>query len=542
MPSSDAERPSPGTGLARSTSHPGVNRSTRSIPAGVLAVIAATVGLAGCVADDTDSGGLTPPEVIRVGTEAGSSMAGDAAAQSAEEPASEEAAIGKVGEDMASSYMPAWDVVVGFEVAADLPALPGADTGYVYRDGASVPEDVAVALASALGVDPTPRERPAEYMVEWAFGPEDGSAPSLTIDSYPQHYWWYSSAWADMDRAMDVPACTESVGADGNVTIDCPEWMPEPPVGVPTAAEAEVRAREIITAAGFDPSTLTFTVSADEWYASVEARRDLVEGIEYAGAASWSFGFAGEGALEWAGGTFTVPEAVGPYPLVDLDTALTRLEEMYVSGMALGGDMAVGVPEPAIAVEPMPTDESMPVETLPMPEPGEMPEPTEITVTLVDVVADLWWVDDVDGNVWLIPAYRFVGDDGGWYTVPAVSDEYMIEQATHGEVEPMPGEGSEGSTGAVEHGAVVSPELEQLLAPIDLSVAAPAVIALLEDLLDGEVAVDEGLLADMAREYGVEMRVVERDGEPLLVTEDYRTDRINVVVVDGTVVAIDGIG
>jgi hypothetical protein len=438
--------------------------------------------------------------------------------------------------------MPAWDVVVGFEVAADLPALPGADTGYVYRDGTTVPEDVAVALATALGIDPTPQERPAEYMVEWAFGPEDGSAASLSIDSYPQHYWRYSSAWADMDRAMEAPACTESVDAEGNVTVDCPEWEPEPPVGVPTAAEAEVRAREIITAAGFDPSTLTFTVSADEWFASVEARRDLVDGIEYVGAESWSLGFGGEGALEWAGGTFTVPEAVGPYPLVDLDTALARVEEMYVSGMALGGDLAIGMPEPAIAVEPVPTDESMPVETLPMPEPDEMPQPTEITVTLLDVVADLWWVDDVDGNVWLIPAYRFIGDDGGWYTVPAVSDEYMIEQATYGEVEPMPGEGSAGSTGAAAPGVVVSPELEQLLAPIDLSVADPAVIAVLEDLLDGDVAVDEGLFADMAKEYGVEMRVVERDGEPLQGTADYRTDRINVIVVDGMVVAISSIG
>jgi hypothetical protein len=518
-----------------------VNRSTRSISIGVLGCLAALLGLAGCVADDTDSGGLTPPEVIRVGAEGGSLTAGDAAALTAEEPASEEAAIGRVGEDMASSYMPAWDVVVGFEVAADLPALPGADTGYVYRDGTTVPEDVAVALATAMGIDPTPQERPAEYMIEWAFGPEDGSEPSLTIDAYPQHHWWYSSAWADMDRAVEAPACAESVDADGNVTIDCPEWEPEPPVGVPTAAEAEARAREIITAAGFDPSVLTFTVSADEWYASVEGRRDLVEGVEYVGAESWSFGFGGDGVLEYAGGTFTAPEAVGPYPLVDLETAIVRLETTYVSGMAIGrdgtgGDTAVGIPEPAIAVEPIPTDESMPVETLPM------PEPTEITVTLVDVVADLWWVEDVDGNVWLIPAYRFIGDDGGWYTVPAVTDEYMVEQATYGEVESMPGEGSGGSTGAVEPGVVVSPELEQLLAPIDLTVADPAVIALLEDLLEGEVVVDEGLFADTAREYGVEMRVVERDGESLQVTADYRTDRVNVIVVDGTVVAIDGIG
>lgn len=522
-----------------------MNRTLRSISPGVLITVAALTGLTGCVADDTDSGGLAPPEVIRVGSDGGGLASNDAAAMTAEEPASEESADAKGGADMASSYMPYWDVVVGFEVGEALPPLPTADTGYVYRNGTTVPEATAVALATALGVDPTPQERPAEYMVEWAFGPEDGSAPALSIDSSPQHYWWYSSAWVEMDRAMEAPACTESVDADGNVTVDCPEWEPEPPVGVPTGAEAEGRAREIITAAGFDPEGLTFEVFADEWYASVEARRELVAGIEYTGAETWSFGFGAEGVLQWAGGMFTDPEAVGPYPLVDLDTAISRLEEMYVSGMAMGGYLAVeepaiAAPEESVIEEPaVEGDEPMPIDMLPA------PEPNEVTVTLVDVAADLWWVTDVDGNTWLIPAYRFIGDDGGWYTVPAVTDEYMIEEPDYGEpdvtgdIEPMPvdGEGSAGSTGAA-----VSPELVELLAPVDLSGADPAVIAVLEQLITGDVAIDEQLFADSAREYGVEMRVVERDGEPLQGTTDYRTDRINVIVVDGAVVAVSGIG
>ena len=49
-----------------------------------------------------------------------------------------------------------------------------------------------------------------------------------------------------------------------------------------------------------------------------------------------------------------------------------------------------------------------------------------VVVTLVDVEADLWSVMDADGTVWLLPGYRFIGNDGGWYTVPAVTDEYLI--------------------------------------------------------------------------------------------------------------------
>jgi hypothetical protein len=176
-----------------------------------------------------------------------------------------------------------------------------------------------------------------------------------------------------------------------------------------------------------------------------------------------------------------------------------------------GSDAAVSViaEEEVVMVEPSPEPLPAPAPEPDMPAPDmiedeqwvEPTEPTEITLTLVDVVADLWWTEDVEGNVWLLPAYRFIGDDDGWYTVPAVTDEFMVETPTD-----------------------------------------DAVLAAVEQILAGELAVDEQLFADTAAEFGLVMRVVERDGEPLMVTEDYRTDRINVVVADGVVVAIDGIG
>ena len=163
---------------------------------------------------------------------------------------------------------------------------------------------------------------------------------------------------------------------------------------------------------------------------------------------------------------------------------------------------------------------------------------------MVDVVADVWWTEDVDGNVWMLPAYRFIGDDGNWYTVPAVTDEYMVETPTYDEPVPSREEPAVSSGAAPSTGSVGAPseELVELLAPIDLSDVDDAVLAALEQIINGDLAVDEQLFADTAAEFGGEMRVVERDGEPLMVTEDYRTDRINVVVADGVVVAINGIG
>ena len=231
-----------------------------------------------CVADDTDSGDLTPPEVIRVegrsvGAATGSEESAVADTSESGLSISEHSAINR---DMASDYMAPWTIVTDF-VVGDLPALPTGSTGYVYRSDSTVSEDVAVRLATALGVDPTPQTRPEGYEVEWAFGPDDGTAPSLTIDASSQHYWWYSPDWSEREAMDELYSCTETVDAEGNVTVDCPE--PEPPVGVPSAEEAEAAARKLISAAGFDVDGLTYEVNADEWYASVYASRQLVDGL-----------------------------------------------------------------------------------------------------------------------------------------------------------------------------------------------------------------------------------------------------------------------
>lgn len=512
-------------------------------------VFALGLSTAACIADDTDSGGLAPPEVIRVGA-----MADRAAAATEESAAAESSMLvadeSAVDGDMASDYMMPWTIVTDF-VVGNLPPLPTNSTGYVYRSGSTVPEEVAVRLATAFGVDPTPQSRPAEYQVAWAFGPEDGSAPSLTIDDYSQHYWWYSPAWSEREGMDELYACTESIDAEGNITVDCPD--PEPPSGVPTAQEAEVAARELIAAAGFNADGLLFDVSADEWYASVYASRPLLDGADVTGE-SWSFGFGAEGALQWAGGSFVSPEQVGPYPLIDVETALERLRSNYLgSGGSYGGDIAIAeVAEESIAIdEPVEDPQQMDAaaedvvsEDLRDDEMWIAPsDPEEITVTLVDVVADLWWATDVDENTWLVPAYRFIGDDGGWYTVPAVTDEYLIETPVYtqdDEPAPMPavsepavGGGTSGSSGQMSESVAVL--IDRQFEELD-----DMTIKFLEEVTDSLYAEEE--FAALAAEFGLTMRVVQRDGEFLMVTQDFSLSRINVIVDAGVVVGVDSIG
>jgi len=65
-------------------------------------------------------------------------------------------------------------------------------------------------------------------------------------------------------------------------------------------------------------------------------------------------------------------------------------------------------------------------------------------------------------------------------------------------------------------------------------------IAFLEEVVDVPFTEDE--FADLAAEFGFTTRVIQRDGEFLMVTEDYSTSRVNVIVEDGIVVAVDSIG
>jgi hypothetical protein len=138
---------------------------------------------------------------------------------------------------------------------------------------------------------------------------------------------------------------------------------------------------------------------------------------------------------------------------------------------------------------------------------------TEVA-TLVDVRADLWWAWDDDGSVWLLPAYTFTDTEERVFTVPAVTDEFLIiPEPTL--VDPMPVEPL-----PAEPPAEV-PEPGDQYGIVGRSVDEAATV------LDAE---------------GLTLRVVIEDGEALAVTEDFSTSRVNVEVADGVVVAVVSVG
>ena len=466
-----------------------------------------------------------------------------------------EVASPEMASEMATETMIAPYRITEFAVG-DLPALPGNTTGYVF-DAATAPSaDEVARVAAALGVAGDPEQIDDGYSVYWRLGPDDGSAPSVTLWGDAMRSWDYDWGWAAHEGEMiacetvAMPAGEPETGAtielgDGETTVGsivpepapattCPE--PEPVVGLPSAAEAEQKVAEMLAAMGVDTAAIAFDTYADDWATSVDA----AERLDGVATRHWGFSFGENAELQHAWGNAATPEPVGPYPLIDLDAAIARLDSDQFgwggvpmaepalldapadSDVSVSNDAAVD--DGASVSEPMPVDVAeAPVEPI---ENTEVPSDTLalITVTLVDVEADLWWVWDADGSAWLVPAYRFIGDDGGWYTVPAVTDDYLIVAQPTGlpTTEPAP-----------EPPPTTAPPVAQPPATVPVDPTSPdqppTTVALIDlGAMAGWELVD---FTEVAGDAGWTVRVIEYNGEPLDADEDYRVDRVNVAVV-----------
>jgi hypothetical protein len=295
---------------------------------------------------------------------------------------------------------------------------------------------------------------------------------------------------------------------------------------VPTADEAAAKANELLAALGEDPAAFELETYADEWNASVTAYAS-VDGVRW--PVGFGFGFGGDGALIWANGTLAEPVATGPYPLVDLDAAIARLSDQNGMWGYGGGDVLAVDAKPA---EEAATDEvardrtADDVQTLPAPtDDSAVPTtPEPVVATLVDVKADLWWVWDADGSVWLLPAYTFTDSNGNAFTVPAVTDEFMIvvQPTVEPQPEPVPAE----------------PVDPVVVDPPTSDAAAPADPTGLEEL----VGLPLGEFEEMAKRYGFTTRVIRQDGVDLPGTMDYSDSRVNVAVKDDIVTEIVSLG
>jgi hypothetical protein len=476
------------------------------------AAVVATALILSLSACGDDGSSLAPPVPIRVSqVAAGGALASGAAESDA----------------MIDSRAMWWFAGFEYQVDPGLNALPSDATGYQFGPVTDVSESTVRKIASALGLTDAPvrNPNPQTYDQAWTVGPTDGSAASVVVVNDPQATWYYSGPWGVESHGGGTsvvepaePGATGSGDADqGTAPDETREWEPPtPPEGILTETEVRAEVTRILTAMGLNAGSFEFEVWADEWYASVTAWPELGGRRS---PMSWNFGFGEMGRLQWASGILAEPVATGPFPLISLEEAIVRLTDQNAGWGAAISRPALDMDTPTSNDEASSDAGSSDAGSSDAgsseagsSENGEqMPEPVKETAVLVTVTADLWWAMDVDGSVWLLPAYRFTDTEGRDHIVAAVTDEYLMIEPQVGIIEPMPTPD--------DGGGIPGPGSEE---------EARIMEELVEWAKKELVGMELSAALEVAKTREVVLRVANRDGEEQMLTMDYVMNRINL--------------
>lgn len=506
---------------------------------------------------------------------------------------------------MAASF----DFVYGGEVV-DL-TQPAA--AWYFEPGATPTADAVLQVAHAFGIDGEVREVAADMGGGWIVGSDDYSQPSVTVGTDATLGWWYnpgaggptvSSGCAVPEPGTpidDTGSGNTGSGNTGSGTAEQPlsEPMPpdeaalttilvdpicaepKPPANVPSAAEAESKATELLTALGLQPADYEFETYADEWGASVTAYLRL-DGIRTSMAIN--VGYGAEGAVTWAGGFLATPQQGGDYPRIGIDASIERLNDQNTGWMygststaraeATPGEASIDVatgaateiaPNAATDADADADKPISPTETV------TPPEFETVTVTLTNARPSLEMLWAADNTVWLLPGYAFDSTDGGLFSVIAVEDQYIdVAVAPLGEPETTPP--ASAVPAPTETGVIAptpsdpadpadptkptEPQCPETTSPTGGSPTSgsptgespapdsPTAAAAPAEIDDGSQWI--GLcIADatkLAERSGYQLRAVRIDGVEQAVTMDFSESRFNVSVDNGIVTGIVSIG
>lgn len=325
--------------------------------------------------------------------------AGAAAAMGAADAGMSREAAGAADAPMVDMIWIPVDYTFVLEDSARLPA--GTGRAWAFAPPADLAASAAL-LAARFGM-------PALVPSEWDATTLQSQTPegaSLALMATGE--WYFGAAphedmqWrcpeVAIDAAQDAPT-----GEGGISVLPAYECVPPPPaVGVPSAAEARDLASALFAELGV--SGIRFEdASVDDWSVNVWGLVP-VEGAPRDVGQYFGIGFGGRGSILFANGTFARPVALGDYPTIGAEDALERLRAQM--------DVSAGGP----TARPYPADLA----------PSDVPEERQ-QVTVRMVTAELFtqfaWTQD--GQMILVPHYRFRDADGGEWWVVAVAERYL---------------------------------------------------------------------------------------------------------------------
>ncbi|MFJ9604367.1 hypothetical protein [Streptomyces althioticus] len=283
-------------------------------------------------------------------------------------------------------------------------ALPdGPDTAPVFHARGKITEDQVVALAEALGVE----GRPFAEGGSWRIGGQDGSGPTLRVDTQAPGTWTFSR---NITRSDNCKGAT------------C-----KAPTGAKTAAVSEEAAKKaatpVLKAVGQDDAKLDASQVLDG--SRVVNADPEVGGLPTYG---WTTGVVVGASGEVVGGSGRLAEPVkgDEYPVVSAREALDAMNGAPGAGdrVEIGG-----------CATPVPLDEGQ------QEEPCAPAKPAGDTVAVDEAVFGLA-AHSVDGRPALVPSWLFevrpAGSDNPFtVTHPAVEPQFLAAPTGPGE---RPGE------------------------------------------------------------------------------------------------------
>lgn len=301
--------------------------------------------------------------------------------------------------------------------------------------------------------------------------------------------WWTYSDQSSQSSAASSPGCP----AGGACEI--PPAAPAPaPEDLIEPGDALRRTNQYLSRADMVP--LNYGLQASKTGYSTEVSGPLtLGGVETNIGVSFTYGTGG--VLVSASGPMIAIAMAGRYPIISPMEAVKRLSNPLYgaigSAVRNAADIAVSSPQP-----------------------GSAAAPGEIEVPISGVRLILMETRLANGTHMLLPAYTFTNAEGDVGTVIAVADDRLAfrRNLTTSTSAPPPDDGAS-EPAPVEPGVLPQEEANTL------------------------VGLTEAEAIATARERGWPVRIAAREGEYYMLTSDYVTNRVNLVIDDLLVVSVE---
>lgn len=339
-------------------------------------------------------------------------------------------------------------------------------SGQVYklaRQG--TPESALANLAEVFDISGSVKKFP-DYSPEnpgFYYGETDDPWGAETQEPMVSIWWSGTGTWnySNSLASSSISSDCVNLDADGN----CQEWV-EPvatPELLPARADAIATALEIFTSTGLSVTESDLRVDYSDWGVNISAAMK-VDGKPT--SIEWYVGWSSTGELSYASGHAVVAQAVGSYNTVSAAASVSRLSDWRWFGSAAYGlyekyqpavsDLSVrSEPYTEPATEPEESETEQPVEPEPGisasptpvdPAPTENPEPAPIepeviTLTVVSAEAALLSIWDAAGDVWLVPGFILVNDQGWWSSIISLIEGVIaLPEPSAMDIMPLPAE------------------------------------------------------------------------------------------------------